>query len=90
MRPALDGGQRVHFLFRPQTLVKLGTTRTATAATATAATTRFQPSASLCETKQQPSVQQLTWLSSQSICPTSPTEVNASASHLEFTTQQAV
>lgn len=36
------------FLCTPQALVKLGTTRTAMAATATATTARFQPSQSRC------------------------------------------
>lgn len=42
-----------HFLFSPQALLKLGTTRTAMAATATAATTRFQPSALFCRGREE-------------------------------------
>lgn len=46
--PQSQTSQWGHFLWRPQVLVKLGTTRTTMAATATAATARFQPPVSLC------------------------------------------
>lgn len=46
--PQSQTSRRGHFPCSPQALVKLGTTRTTMAATATAATARFQPSAPLC------------------------------------------